>query len=38
MKPFGDSKICAQTQTDDSNYTTDETTQTEQIHSDDQNP
>ena len=32
----GDSKICAQTQTDDSNSITDETTQTEQLHSDDQ--
>jgi hypothetical protein len=36
MKPFGDSKICAQTQTDDSNSITDEMTQTEQLHSDDQ--
>ena len=32
----GDSKTCAQTQTDDSNYITDETTQTEQLHSDEQ--
>jgi hypothetical protein len=32
----GDSKTCAQTQTDDSNSTTDETTQTEQLHSDEQ--
>ena len=32
----GDSKICAQTQTDDSNSITDETTQTEQLHSDEQ--
>ena len=32
----GDSKICAQTQTDDSNSITYETTQTEQLHSDDQ--
>jgi hypothetical protein len=32
----GDSKTCAQTQTDDSNSITDETTQTEQLHSDDQ--
>ena len=35
-KAVGDSKICAQTETDDSNSITDETTQTEQIHSDDQ--
>jgi hypothetical protein len=35
-RTVGDSKICAQTQTDDSNYITDETTQTEQLHSDDQ--
>jgi hypothetical protein len=33
---FGDSKTCVQAQTDDSNYTTDETTQTQQLHSDDQ--
>ena len=32
----GDSKTCAQTQTDDSNSTTDETTQTKQLHSDEQ--
>ena len=32
----GDSKTCAQTQTDDSNSITDETTQTEQLHSDEQ--
>jgi hypothetical protein len=32
----GDRKTCAKTQTDDSNYITDETTQTEQPHSDDQ--
>ena len=36
MKPFGDSKICAQTQTDDSNSIKDEMTQTVQLHSDDQ--
>ena len=35
-RTVGDSKICAQTQTDDSNYITAETTQTEQLHSDDQ--
>jgi hypothetical protein len=33
---IGDSKICAHTQTDDSNSITDETTQTEQLHSDEQ--
>ena len=32
----GDSKICAQTQADDNNSVTDETTQTEQLHTDDQ--
>jgi hypothetical protein len=32
----GHSKICAQAQTDDSNSITDETTQTEQLHSDEQ--
>ena len=32
----GDSKICAHTQTNDSNSITDETTQTEQLHSDEQ--
>jgi hypothetical protein len=32
----GDSKICAPTQTDDSNSITDEITQTEQLHSDEQ--
>jgi hypothetical protein len=31
-----DSKACAVTQTDDSNSITDETTQTEQLHSDEQ--
>jgi hypothetical protein len=35
-KAVGDSKICAQTQTDDIDFITDETTQTEQLHSDDQ--
>jgi hypothetical protein len=32
----GDIKTCAQTQTDDNNSITDETTQTEQLHSDEQ--
>jgi hypothetical protein len=32
----GDSKTCAQTQTDDSNSITDETTQTEQLHCNEQ--
>ena len=32
----GDSRTCAQTQTDDSNSITDETTQTEQLHSHEQ--
>ena len=31
----GDSKLCTQTQTNDSNSITDETKQTEQLHSDD---
>ena len=34
----GDRKICAQTQTDNSNSITDEITQTEQLHSDEQSP
>jgi hypothetical protein len=34
--PIGDNKTCAQTQTDDSNSITDETTQTKQLHSDEQ--
>ena len=33
---IGDNKTCAQTQTDDSNSITDETTQTKQLHGDEQ--